>query len=92
MATRPVNVEYDASNLSCYVYVAIVFIYDTSADQPRERRIEAVAYPTQLKAMMAYAAYGDWKQAKPGGTWFIDLRADNPWKGYKLELHQMVLL
>ncbi len=94
---QPIPVEFDPSNSSFYIFVAVVFIWDMAADQVKRRQLDATAFTNKGGAMNFYSCHGNpdgWKREKVDGSEVdvLDLNPGNPWNAYRLELHQLLLL
>ncbi len=95
MATRLIEVTFDWSNKSYYVWHPMIWHYDTKADVATWVVPHVSAFTTLGGAQKFFQPWivGEWKQKSgPGSQWVADLRNDYPGGGYQVVLEECLLV
>lgn len=96
---KAIEVEFDLSNSTYYVYVAMLHVYDPSADEKLTANLDVQAFTTLGAGQAFYKHMGekgkDWYVENPSKSdqcWSLDLDPSNPHKAYKVTLHEVLLV
>jgi len=94
---QPIAVEFDPSNKSYYVFVALMFSWNPSEDETKKLKLDNMAFTSKGAAQNFYSSHGDpdgWRIENQSGSDIdiLDLNPGNPWDAYKVEIHQLLLM
>ncbi len=94
---KPIDVAFDQSNGAFYIWVAMITDYDNKRDDVNVTRCDHQAFTSYGAAMAFYAPWASpkgWYKEKVRGSDIevMDLKPENPWNAYRLELHQLLLM